>query len=83
MGYSFDEGDFSTFISKEDAYKNICSLINTSEFDALLYDFKKAAAAFYLWYNLNGKDTRGIADKTVKNLLAEWENKQLQYTYSL
>ncbi|KAF5073788.1 KAP family P-loop domain protein [anaerobic digester metagenome] len=72
LGWTFREDNFSAFITKEDAYKTICDLKGTVDFNELQFNFQKTAISYYLWYNLNGKDHTEITDKKVNSLLPEW-----------
>ena len=75
-GWTFDENNFTRFISSEDAYRGIMKLKNTKKFSELDYRFKQMAIAFEIWYNLPDKNVnsshREISQAIVDSKMSEW-----------
>lgn len=72
-GWYFSESDFLEYITKEDAYKKIHSLKNTTEFSSLQWHFKEIAVAFDVWYNGNNEDYHNISSEKIHSIIPEWE----------
>ena len=76
-GWTFDENNFTRFVSSEDAYRGIIKLKNTKKFSELDYKFKQMAIAFEIWYNLPDKNVnsshREINQAIVDSKMSEWQ----------
>ena len=76
-GWTFNENNFSRYISSEDAYRGIMKLKNTKKFSELDYMFKQMAIAFEIWYNLPDKNVnsshREISQAIVESKMSEWQ----------
>lgn len=76
-GWTFDENNFSRYISSEDAYRGIIKLKNTKKFSELDYKFKQMAIAFEIWYNLPDKRANiphhEISQAIVESKMSEWQ----------
>jgi len=72
-GWHFSENSFEEIIAKEDAFKRISRLKNSSEFSGLAFKFKQIAIAFFLWCQRSGEAQRHITKAEINALIPTWE----------